>query len=300
MHETAMAKDAKSQAKTPPRPKTKILVDGGDPEETLRIKRLIGFVDGQTTNPSLVAKNPDILKRVQSGQKLTEQEQKNEYKKIVQSISPLVGDAGVSIEVFADYTTTAEDMFEEGQEMYNWIPNAYIKYPTITEGLKAAKMSVADGMRVNMTLCFTQEQAAAVYSATQGSSNPVYVSPFIGRLDDIGLNGAEVIKNIKQMFAKGDGHVVVLAASLRSLEHLLYCFSLETELATVPGTVLDQWAQHDFPMPGPDFAFQPVGKPIPYKEVDLEQPWESYDIEHQLTRQGIEKFVADYKSTIHQ
>lgn len=305
MNETGLAKDEgpadhPSQARTRRPPKTRILVDGGDPEETLRIKRLIGFVDGQTTNPSLVAKNPDILQRVQSGQKLTEQEQKEEYKKIVQSISPLVGDAGVSIEVFADYTTTAEDMLEQGQEMYTWIPNAYIKYPIISEGLKAAKMSVADGMRVNMTLCFSQEQAAAVYAATKGSPNPVYVSPFIGRLDDIGLNGADVIKNIKQMFAGSDGHVVVLAASLRGLEHLLYCFSLETELATVPGKVLDQWAQHDFPMPGPDFKFQSAGSPIPYQEVDLDQPWESFAIEHPLTRQGIEKFVADYKATIQQ
>ncbi len=287
-----------TKAGSHPRPKTRILVDGGDPQETLRIKSLIGFVDGQTTNPSLVAKNPDILKLVQSGKRLSQEEQNDEYKKIVQSISPLVGDAGVSIEVFADYTTSAEDMLAQGEEMYTWIPNAYIKYPIIPEGLKAATMSVARDMRVNMTLCFTQEQAAAVYAATKGSKNPVYVSPFIGRLDDIGLNGADVIKNIKQMFAAGDGHVVVLAASLRGLEHLLYCFSLETELATVPGKVLDQWAQQEFPMPGPDFSFKPVGAAIPYKEVDLNQPWDRFDIEHKLTRQGIEKFVADYRATI--
>jgi len=76
------------------RPKTKLLVDGGDPEETLRIKSLIGFVDGQTTNPSLIAKNPDIQRRLASGHQLNEQEEKDAYKKIVQSISPLVGDAG--------------------------------------------------------------------------------------------------------------------------------------------------------------------------------------------------------------
>jgi transaldolase len=77
------------------KPKTKILVDGGDPEETLRVKELIGFVDGQTTNPSLIAKNPEVMQLVESGHRLTEQEEAAEYRKIVQSISPLVGDAGV-------------------------------------------------------------------------------------------------------------------------------------------------------------------------------------------------------------
>src|SRR6266851_7145815 len=103
------------------KPKTKILVDGGDPDETLRIKSMIGFVDGQTTNPSLIAKNPEVQRLIASGHRLSSQEEKDEYKKIVQSISPLVGDAGVSIEVFADLDTTAEDMFSQGQEMFSWI-----------------------------------------------------------------------------------------------------------------------------------------------------------------------------------
>ena len=117
------------------RPKTKILVDGGDPEETLRIKSLIGFVDGQTTNPSLIAKNPEIQRRLASGHQLSAQEENDEYKKIVQSISPLVGDAGVSIEVFADLDSRAEEMLAQGQEMFTWIPNAYVKYPCTHEDL---------------------------------------------------------------------------------------------------------------------------------------------------------------------
>ncbi len=148
------------------KPKTKLLVDGGDPEETLRIKSLIGFVDGQTTNPSLIAKNPEIQRRLASGHQLSEQEEKDAYKKIVQSISPLVGDAGVSIEVFADLDSRAEEMLAQGQEMFTWIPNAYVKYPCTHEGLRAAEMSVQKSIRVNMTLCFSQEQAAAVYAAT--------------------------------------------------------------------------------------------------------------------------------------
>jgi transaldolase len=101
------------------KPKTKILVDGGDPDETLRVKKLLGFVDGQTTNPSLIAKNPEIQQRVASAHSLTSQEEKDEYRKIVQAISPLVGDAGVSIEVFADLDTTAEDMLVQGKEMFS-------------------------------------------------------------------------------------------------------------------------------------------------------------------------------------
>lgn len=174
------------------RTKTKILVDGGDPAETVRIKELVGFVDGQTTNPSLIAKNPEIRKLVASGHALTRQTENEEYKKIVQQISPLVGEAGVSIEVFADLDTPAEEMLAQGKEMFTWIPNAYIKYPSTHEGLRAAQMSVQEGIRVNLTLCFSQDQAAAVYSATKGTKAPSYVSPFVGRLDDLGENRAQV------------------------------------------------------------------------------------------------------------
>jgi transaldolase len=141
-------------------------------------------------------------------------------RKIVQAISPLVGDAGVSIEVFADFGTTGEQMLAQGREMFAWIPNAYVKYPCTHEGLRAAQMSVSEAIRVNMTLCFSQEQAAAVYAATKRSKEPVYVSPFLGRLDDRGENGMDLVRNIKKMYAVGDNHVHVLAASIRHLNHL--------------------------------------------------------------------------------
>jgi len=284
---------------TPPkRPHSKILVDGGDPEETTRIRRLIGFVDGQTTNPSLIAKNPEVMHLVESGHRLTEREEAAEYRKIVQAISPLVGDAGVSIEVFADLNTTADEMLKQGREMSSWISNAYIKYPCTAEGLKAAERSVAEGIRVNITLCFSQQQAASVYAATKGSRAPVYVSPFVGRLDDIGKNGADVVRNIKRMFDQSDHHVLVLAASIRSLQHLLYAFHVRSELVTVPAKILEQWAQEGMPLPSDDFAYTPVGTEIPYEELNLEQPWEQFNIEHDLTRKGIQKFVSDYKSTL--
>jgi len=286
------------------KPKAKILVDGGDPDETLRVKNLLGFVDGQTTNPSLIAKNPEIQQRIAAGHTLSPQEEKDEYRKIVRTISPLVGDAGVSIEVFADLDTSAEDMLAQGEEMFTWIPNAYIKYPCTHEGLRAAEMSVQRGLRVNMTLCFSQDQAAAVYAATRGTKEPVYVSPFVGRLDDRGENGIDVIKNIKAMYKSGDGHVHVLSASIRQLDHLLASFALNAELVTVPAKVLEKWAASNFPMPAQDFTYKGVGanaqplKPIPYKELDLNRPWQSFDIAHELTTKGIQKFVADYRSTL--
>ena len=283
---------------------TKILVDGGDPSETLRVKSLLGFVDGQTTNPSLIAKNPEIQRRIASGHTLTPEEEKNEYRKIVTAISPLVGNAGVSIEVFADCDTNADEMLAQGEEMFSWIPNAYIKYPCTHEGLRAAEMSVRQQIRVNMTLCFSQDQAAAVYAATKGSKEPVYVSPFVGRLNDRGENGIDVLENIKAMYRNGDGHVHVLAASIRHLDHLFASFALHAELVTVPAKVLEQWGVSNFSMPAPDFTYKANGangerlKPIPYKELDLKLPWQSFNIAHELTTKGIQKFVADYRATL--
>jgi transaldolase len=265
---------------------------------------LIGFVDGQTTNPSLIAKNPEIQRLVASGHTLTSEEENNEYRKIVQSISPLVGDAGVSIEVFADLNTTAEEMLAQGQEMFSWIPNAYVKYPCTHEGLRAAQMSVQKSIRVNMTLCFSQDQAAAVYAATEESKEPVYVSPFVGRLDDRGDDGMDLVRNIKKMYEHSDGHVHVLAASIRTVNQLLCSLALSAELATVPTKVLEEWAAKDFPMPDQDFRYQGVdagGKPLKailYKGLDLDLPWQSFDIAHELTTKGIQKFVADYQSTL--
>ncbi len=286
------------------RTKTKILVDGGDPAETSRIKKLLGFVDGQTTNPSLIAKNPEIRRRVASGHPLSREEENEEYKDIVQRISPLLGDAGVSIEVFADLDTSAEQMLKQGKEMFSWIPNAYIKYPCTHEGLRAAQMSVHDGIRVNLTLCFSQEQAAAVYGATRGTAAPAYVSPFVGRLDDRGDIGMDLIRNIRKMYESGDGHVHILAASIRHLGHLLAAFAFDADLVTVPAKVLEEWAIKGFPVPGKDFTYggkTPDGrplKPLPYKPLNLDQPWEKFDIAHELTTKGIRRFVEDYQDTL--
>ena len=286
------------------RPKTRILLDSGDPGETRRVKNELGFLDGQTTNPTYVSKNPEVQRMIASGRKLTPEEQQKEYRRIVREISPLVGSGGVSIEVFADLNTTAEDMLRQGLEMFSWIPNGYIKYPCTREGLRAAQMSVTRGLRVNMTLCFSQEQAAAVYSATRGSKETCYVSPFVGRLDDIGQDGISLVRNIVKMYAAGDGHVEVLAASLRSQEHLLASFSLRVGLITAPIHVLEQWAAMGCSSPDEQFQYKAIDQkgttltPIPYRQIDLSAEFDKYNVRHDLTDKGIRKFVQDYKSTI--
>lgn len=283
---------------------TKTLVDGGDPAETLRVKQLLGYVDGQTTNPTLISKNPEVRHLISSGHKFAEREQLDEYRKIVQRISPLIGSSGVSIEVFSNLDTPAETLFAQGREMFTWVPNAYVKYPCTHEGLKAAEMSVQKGIRVNITLCFSQQQAAAVYAATKASKDTVYVRPFIGRLDDIGENGMDLVRNIKKMYEDGDGHVHVLAASIRHLEHLLCSFAFGAELATAPLKVWEQWAAEKFMLPTQEFAYQAFDKngnklkPIPYKHMDLTAPWENFNSTHDLTNKGIKQFVADYKATL--
>jgi transaldolase len=146
--------------------------------------------------------------------------------------------------------------------------------------------------------CFSQAQAAAVYAATNGAKVPVYVSPFVGRLDDIGENGVDLVANVKRMYAAGDGHVAVLAASIRTMEQLLYCFSIDIDLVTVPAKVLDDWARNSFPMPNGNFKYTAPGKPILYHELALNQPWQTFDIQQELTRKGIEKFTADYRATL--
>ena len=280
--------------------KTRIFLDSGDPDETKEVIKLLGFLDGQTTNPSLVNKNPEAKAKLERGEKFTFQELHGFYREIVQEVSSLIPDGSVSIEVYADKNTRAEEMLEQGKEMFSWIPNAHIKYPTTSEGLEAAKRSVGEGMRVNMTLCFSQEQAAAVYAATRGARRgDVFVSPFIGRLDDRGENGMNLIENIIKMYQKGDGHVEVLTASVRNLNHLLYALHLGSDIITSPFKVLKEWAEKGMPMPGENFAYNAENlKPIPYEELDLSKDWREFDISHELTDNGIERFSNDWNNLI--
>ncbi|MDP2598990.1 MAG: transaldolase family protein [Candidatus Liptonbacteria bacterium] len=280
--------------------KTKIFLDSGDPEETKAIIGLLGFLDGQTTNPTLIAKNPEAQERLARGEKFTQSEIMAFYRSVVGKISELIPKGSVSIETYADFSTTADTMFAEGKEMFFWVPNAHIKYPTIKAGLEAAERSIKANMRVNMTLCFSQEQAAAVYSATRGAvKGQVFVSPFVGRLDDIGENGMDLIKNIMTMHGGGDGHVEVLSASVRNMDHFLYSIKLGCDIITAPFKILKEWGEKGMPVPDENYMYNAgILAPIPYRQLDLKKGWQGFSIEHKLTTQGIERFAKDWNGLI--
>ncbi len=279
---------------------TRIFLDGGDPAETRGTIGLIGFLDGQTTNPTLISKNPEAKDRLSRGEKFSEREIFGFYRGVVTEISGLIPDGSVSVEVYADASTKAEQMLTQGEEMFSWIPNAHIKFPTTEEGLRAAEQAVKKGLRVNMTLCFTQEQAAAVYAATRGArKGDVFVSPFIGRLDDRGENGMDLISNILRMYSGGDHHVEVLTASVRSIEHLLFAIALGSDIITAPYEILKQWAFVKMQVPDSGFVYDSKGlKPIPFRTLDLQKNWDEFDISHDLTTKGMERFSADWNMLI--
>ena len=153
---------------------------------------------------------------------------------------------------------------------------------------------------MNMTLSFSQEQAAAVYAATRGAKKgQIYVSPFIGRLDDLGENGMDVIANIVRMYREGDGHVEVLTASVRSIDHFLCALKLGSDIITAPYDVLKAWGEQGMPVPGNDYHYDAKSlKPIPYRHLDLNSRWEDFDIRHELTERGMERFSADWNALV--
>lgn len=279
---------------------TRIFLDSGDPDETKEITHLLGFLDGQTTNPTLIAKNPDVKKRLEAGERFTKEEIFTFYKNVVREVSLLIPEGSVSVEVYADKDTKSEAMLAQGKEMFSWIPNAHVKFPTTKEGLKAAHDLIKEKGRVNMTLCFSQAQGAAVYAATRGAKRgDVFISPFIGRLDDKGENGMGLIENMIRMYEKSDGHVMVLSASIRSMEHFLYALKLKSDIITAPFSILKEWGEKGMPLPGEDFIYDTKNlKTIPYEEMRLEEEWQAYNITHDLTDKGMERFSEDWNALI--
>lgn len=271
-----------------------IFIDGGDPQETHKAKELMGYIDGQTTNPSLVAKNPEIAKRLKEGIKFTQKELFAQYQKIVREVAKATS-GPTSVEVYADHDTAAETMIKQAREMATWIPNGYIKLPIIPEGLKAAQV-LCHEIKLNLTLCFSQEQAAAVYAATIGSAYPVFVSPFVGRIDDKGINGMDLVANILSMFKDSDHHVKVITASVRNLNHLLFALQLKSEAITLPFKVFKEWADKGFQIPTLAFVYDvPELSEIPYRQINLDLNFGEYDLKHELTDVGLVKFAEDWK-----
>jgi len=178
----------------------------------------LGLIDGVTTNPSLVAKEGDL-----------------NFKEHIAKICAMVkGD--VSAEVTALDT---EAMLKEGREYAKIAPNVVVKCPLTLDGLKATRILTGEGIGVNVTLCFSAAQA--ILAAKAGAK---YISPFIGRLDDIAANGMQLIRDTVQIYGNYGYKTKVLAASIRLPMHIVDCALAGADVATIPFKVIKQLVHH--------------------------------------------------------
>ncbi len=195
----------------------KFFVDTADVNE-IRDLAATGLLDGVTTNPSLVAK---------AGR---------DFKTIIAEICDVVT-GPVSAEVAA---TDVEGMLREGRSLAKIAKNVTVKVPLTWDGLKACKALTSEGTMVNVTLCFSANQA--LLAAKAGAT---FVSPFIGRLDDIGLDGMELIREIRQIYDNyPDLSTDILAASIRTVNHVKDAALIGADVATVPPAILKALVQH--------------------------------------------------------
>lgn len=210
----------------------KFFIDTANVED-IRKANDMGIICGVTTNPSLIAKEG------------------RDFNEVIKEITEIV-DGPISGEVKAT-TTDAEGMIKEGREIAAIHPNMIVKIPMTTEGLKAVKVLTAEGIKTNVTLIFSANQA--LLAARAGAT---YVSPFLGRLDDISVCGTDLIRDIVEIFEVAGIDTEIIAASVRHPMHVTECALAGADIATVPYKVLEQMTHHP------------------------------------LTDQGIEKFQKDY------
>ena len=176
-----------------------------------------GMVDGVTTNPSLVAKEG------------------RDFRTVIDEIASFVK-GPISIEVVSE---DAEGMLKEARELNGWIDNAAIKIPMTWEGLKAVKVCSEEGIQTNVTLVFSPNQA--LLAAKAGAT---YVSPFIGRLDDVGQVGMEIVEGIAQIYLNYGLETEIIVASIRHPIHVYEAALLGAHIATIPPAVLDKMVNH--------------------------------------------------------
>jgi transaldolase len=212
----------------------KFFIDTANLKE-IREAAELGLIDGVTTNPSLIAKEGDV-----------------DFKRHIAAICEIVqGD--VSAEVTSLDT---EGMLREGREYARIAPNVVIKCPLTIDGLKATRRLTAEGTKVNVTLCFSAAQA--ILAAKAGAA---YISPFLGRLDDIGQNGLQLLAEIVEIYGNYGWKTEVLAASIRHPIHLVEAARMGADVATLPFKVIEQLVRHP------------------------------------LTDKGLEQFLADWKKS---
>jgi transaldolase len=194
----------------------KFFIDTANIEEIKKASEL-GMVDGVTTNPSLVAKEG------------------REFKELIKEICDLV-EGPVSAEVVS---VDAEGMVREAKELAEIADNIVIKVPLIEEGLKATKILAGEGIKTNVTLCFSPVQA--LMAAKAGAA---YVSPFVGRLDDISHIGMELVEQILTIYSAYGFETEVIVASIRNPVHVLDSALMGADIATIPFKVIQQLIKH--------------------------------------------------------
>ncbi len=196
----------------------KFFVDTAIVEEIKKANDM-GVICGVTTNPSLIAK---------SGR---------DFAEVIKEITDIV-DGAISGEVKAT-TQDAEGMIAEGREIAKIHPNMVVKIPMSVEGLKAVKQLSSEGIKTNVTLIFNANQA--LLAARAGAT---YVSPFLGRLDDISVPGVDLIRTIAEIFAIHDIETEIIAASIRNPIHIIDCALAGAHIATVPYNVIEAMTKH--------------------------------------------------------
>ena len=212
----------------------KLFIDTANVEDIKKASDM-GVICGVTTNPSLIAKEG------------------RDFVEVIKEITSIV-DGPISGEVKAT-TVDAEGMINEGREIAKIHKNMVVKIPMTVEGLKATKVLASEGIKTNVTLIFTANQA--LLAARAGAT---YVSPFLGRLDDISTPGIDLIRTIAEIFNVHGLETEIIAASVRNPIHLTDCALAGADIATVPYSVIEQCTKHP------------------------------------LTDSGIEKFQQDYKA----
>ena len=196
----------------------KIFVDTAKVEDIKKANDM-GVICGVTTNPSLIAKEG------------------RDFKEVITEITQIV-DGPINGEVKAT-TTSAEGMIKEGREIASIHKNMVVKIPMTIEGLKAVKVLSKEGIKTNVTLVFTSNQA--LLAARAGAS---YVSPFLGRLDDISQSGIELIKEISSIFKIYNFDTEIIIASVRNPIHVKECALAGADIATIPYGVIEQMTKH--------------------------------------------------------
>ena len=212
----------------------KFFIDTANLDE-IREAAELGLIDGVTTNPSLMAKEGGV-----------------DFKQHIAAICEIV-EGDVSAEVTSLDT---EGMLREGREYAKIAPNVVVKCPLTRDGLKATRRLSDEGTKVNVTLCFSAAQA--ILAAKAGAA---YISPFLGRLDDIGQNGLELLAEIVEIYGNYSWKTEVLAASIRHPIHVVEAARMGAHVATMPLKVIDQL------------------------------------LKHPLTDKGLEQFLADWKKS---